>query len=92
MILDVAAMKATVIVSSRGSVALPAGMMRALGLRPGDRLHAEIMPEGILLRPAVSLQTEVYTEDRIRELDEVEAELGSFLEQAKPVPQKQPRR
>jgi AbrB family looped-hinge helix DNA binding protein len=86
-------MKATVTITSRGVVTLPARLRRALGLQPDDQLLAETTPEGILLRPAVTLPVELYTEDRVREFDEVEAELGAFLEQAKPGgPRKKPRR
>lgn len=85
-------MKATVTITSRGVVTLPARLRRALGLQPDDQLLAETTPEGILLRPAVTLPVELYTEDRVREFDEAEAELGAFLEQANPVPRKKPRR
>lgn len=86
-------MKATVTITSRGVVTLPARLRRTLGLQPDDQLLAETTPEGILLRPAITLPVELYTEDRIREFDEAEAELGTFLEQAKPGgSRKKPRR
>jgi len=37
------------------------------------------LPEGILLRPAVTLPVEVYSEERVREFDEAEAELSAVL-------------
>jgi len=46
-------MKATLTISSRGLLALPAKMREAAGLRPQDNLIAETTPERILLRPAV---------------------------------------
>jgi AbrB family looped-hinge helix DNA binding protein len=72
-------MRATVTVTSRGLVTLPAKLRRALGLKADDQLIAEATPEGLLLRPAVTLPVEVYSERRIREFDEAEAELGRFL-------------
>ena len=72
-------MKATLTLTSRGVVTLPAKLRRALGLRADDQLIAEMTPEGLLLRPAVTLPVEIYTEKRIREFDEAEAELAKVL-------------
>ena len=71
-------MKATLTLTNRGLVTLPAKLRRALGLRADDRLIAETTPEGLLLRPAVTLPVEMYTEKRIREFDEAEAELAKM--------------
>jgi AbrB family looped-hinge helix DNA binding protein len=73
------AMKTTVIMTSRGVVTLPAKLRRTLGLKADDLLIAETTPEGLLLRPAVTLPVEIYSEKRIREFDEAEAELGKAL-------------
>lgn len=72
-------MRATVTVTSRGVVTLPAELRKALGLKANDQLIAEATPEGLLLRPAVTLPVEVYTDRRIREFDEAEADLGRVL-------------
>ena len=72
-------MKATLTLTSRGVVTLPAKLRRALGLRPDDQLIAETTPGGLLLRPAVTLPIEIYSEKRIREFDEAEAELAKVL-------------
>jgi AbrB family looped-hinge helix DNA binding protein len=72
-------MKATVTVTSRGLVTLPAKLRKVLGLKADDQLIAEATPEGLLLRPAVTLPVEVYSDRRIREFDEAEADLGRFL-------------
>lgn len=72
-------MKATVIINSRGVVTLPAKLRQALGLKADDHLIAETTPEGLLLRPAVTLPLEVYTPQREREFDEAEAELAEVL-------------
>ena len=76
-------MKTTVTLSSRGVVSLPAKLRRALGLKPDDQLIAETTPEGLLLRPAVTLPVEIYTEKRIREFDQAEAELEALLRRKK---------
>jgi antitoxin PrlF len=76
-------MKATVTLSNRGVVSLPAKLRRALGLKPDDQLIAETTPEGLLLRPAVTLPVEIYTEKRIREFDQAEAELEASLRRKK---------
>lgn len=73
------AMKAILTLTGRGVVTLPAKLRRALGLKPEDQLIAETTPEGLLLRPAVTLPIEVYSEKRIREFDEAEAELAHVL-------------
>jgi antitoxin PrlF len=72
-------MKTTLTLTSRGVVTLPAKLRRALGLKPDDQLIAETTPEGLLLRPAVTLPIEIYSEKRIREFDEAEAELAKVL-------------
>jgi antitoxin PrlF len=80
-------MKATVTITSRGVVTLPAKLRRALGLQADDQLIAETTPEGLLLRPAVTLPVEVYTPEREREFDEAEAELAAVLaRKARPRP------
>ena len=76
-------MKTTLTMTSRGVVTLPAKLRRTLGLKPEDQLIAETTPEGLLLRPAVTLPVEVYTDKRIREFDEAEADLGKFLRRKK---------
>ena len=67
---------------------LPAKLRQALGLEPDDQLIAETTPEGLLLRPAVTLPIELYTPEREREFDEAEAELAQVLA----VPRKAARR
>ena len=72
-------MKTTLTITSRGVVTLPAKLRRALGLKADDQLIAETTAEGLLLRPAVTLPVELYSEKRVREFDEAEAELEKFL-------------
>jgi len=72
-------MKATVTITSRGVVTLPAKLRQALGLQADDQLIAETTPDGLLLRPAVTLPVEIYSPEREREFDEAEAELAAVL-------------
>jgi antitoxin PrlF len=76
-------MKTTLTITSRGVVTLPAKLRKALGLNADDQLIAETTSEGLLLRPAVTLPIEIYSEKRIREFDEAEAELGKILRRKK---------
>jgi bifunctional DNA-binding transcriptional regulator/antitoxin component of YhaV-PrlF toxin-antitoxin module len=73
-------MQMTLSVSGRGLIALPAAMRKAVGIRPQDTLIAETTPEGILLRPAVTLPVEIYSHERISEFDAAESELAEALE------------
>lgn len=72
-------MKATLTINSRGVVTLPAKLRQALGLKADDQLIAETTPEGLLLRPVVTLPVELYTPEREREFDAAEAELAAVL-------------
>jgi len=72
-------MKTTVTITSRGVVTLPAKLRQALGLRAEDQLIAETVPEGLLLRPAVTLPIELYTPSREREFDQAEADLATLI-------------
>lgn len=72
-------MKITVTINSRGVITLPTKLRQALGLKPDDHLIAETTPEGLLLRPAITLPVEVYTPQREREFDAAEAELAALL-------------
>ena len=66
-------------VSSRGVISLPAKMRHQLGIQPDDVLIAETTPDGILLRPSVTLPIELYSPDRIAEFDAEEAALATVL-------------
>jgi AbrB family looped-hinge helix DNA binding protein len=81
-------MKANVTITSRGVITLPAKLRLALGLKAEDHLIAEITPEGLLLRPAVTMPIEIYTAERVREFDAAEQELAVYL--ASKVPTKAP--
>lgn len=77
-------MKATLTISSRGVLTLPAKLRQAVGIAPEDLVMAETTPEGILLRPAVTLPVEIYSDDRVCEFDAAEADLAKILPAASP--------
>lgn len=72
-------MKATLTVTSRGVVTLPAKLRQSLGIKADDQLIAETTPEGLLLRPAVTLPVEIYSDARIAEFDREAAAAGKVL-------------
>lgn len=76
-------MRATLTITDRGVVTLPAKLRQALGLKPNDQVIAETTPDGLLLRPAVTLPLEMYTPQRLREFVESEAELAAVLNKRK---------
>lgn len=76
-------MKTSLTVSRRGVVTLPAKLRQALGIKADDQLIAETTPEGLLLRPAVTLPIEIYSDERIREFDDAEAELEKVLRRSR---------
>lgn len=76
-------MQATLTINSRGVITLPAKLRQAMGLKPDDQLIAETTPQGLLLRPAITLPLEMYTPERVQEFDEAEAELAVVLPKRK---------
>jgi antitoxin PrlF len=72
-------MRERVTINDRGVVTIPAALRRAFGLESGQELIVEETPEGILLRPAVSIPIELYTEERIAEFAGDEKAIGEIL-------------
>ncbi|MBT4500171.1 MAG: AbrB/MazE/SpoVT family DNA-binding domain-containing protein [Gemmatimonadetes bacterium] len=60
-------------------ITIPAALRRAFGLKANDELILEGREEGILLRPAVSVPIELYTEGRIDEFASDEEAIGQHL-------------
>lgn len=77
-------MKANVTITSRGVITLPAKLRQVLGLKADDHLIAETTPEGLLLRPALTMPVEMYTPAREREFDAAEQELSQYLARKAP--------
>lgn len=72
-------MKTTLNITARGVITLPAKLRQAMGLAANDQLIAETTPDGLLLKPAVTLPIELYSDERLREFDAAEAELAAVL-------------
>ena len=72
-------MNATIQINSRGTLTIPKALRKALGLDRGVVVYAENTKDGIVLRPTVTFPIEIYTDDRIKEFDEADAELESLL-------------
>ena len=72
-------MQAILTMNTRGVVTLPAKLRQAMGLKADDPLIAETTPQGLLLRPAITLPLEMYTDQRLAEFDQAEAELATVL-------------
>ena len=76
-------MQVTLMINSRDVVTLQAKLRQAMGLKAGDLLIAETTPQGLLVRPAVTLPLELYTPERLQEFDAAEVELAAVLPQRK---------
>ncbi|MBX9742519.1 MAG: AbrB/MazE/SpoVT family DNA-binding domain-containing protein [Chthoniobacterales bacterium] len=69
--------------TKRGVISIPKKMRTLLGLCGDDQLIAEVTPQGLLLKQAVTLPVEMYSNARIQEFDEGEEELASVLKAKK---------
>ncbi len=72
-------MQNKVTINERGVITIPAALRQAFGLKANDELIVEGSQEGILLRPAVSVPIELYTEGRIDEFASNEEAIGQHL-------------
>jgi AbrB family looped-hinge helix DNA binding protein len=51
-------------VGKRGTLVIPARLRRRFGIEEGSEVIAEETPEGILIRPAITVPIEVYADER----------------------------
>lgn len=51
-------------VGKRGTLVIPARLRRKFGIEEGSEVIAEETPDGILIRPAVTVPVAVYTAER----------------------------
>ena len=65
--------------NQRGVITIPARMRESFGLKANDELIIETTQQGLLLRPAVTVPIEIYTEQRIAEFAKDEDALGNLL-------------
>jgi AbrB family looped-hinge helix DNA binding protein len=54
-------------VGKRGTFVIPAALRRRFGLVEGSEVIAQETPDGILIRPAMTVALEVYSPERIAE-------------------------
>ncbi len=76
-------MQSKVTINDRGVVTIPAAIRQAFGLKGNDELIVEGTGEGILLRPAISVPIEIYTDERIAEFASDEEDVGRILDEWK---------
>lgn len=55
-------------------------MREAFGLKANDQLIIENTPEGLLLRPTISIPLELYTDERIAEFTRDEEAVAKLLD------------
>jgi AbrB family looped-hinge helix DNA binding protein len=77
-------MQDKVTIGRRGIITIPAKMREAFGLKEQDELIIEDTGQGLLLRPALSVPIEMYTEERIAEFARDEKAIGRVLRRSKP--------
>lgn len=51
-------------IGKRGTFVIPAKLRRRFGIQEGSEVIAEETPDGILIRPAITVPIEVYSADR----------------------------
>jgi len=73
-------MRVTLTVTDRGTITLPAKLRKKMGIEADSLLIAETTEEGILIKPAVALPVEVYSEDRLREFAAAEQDLAEWYD------------
>ena len=54
----------TIKLGKRGTVVIPVGLRERYGLKEGSQLIIEPLPDGVLLRPVVTLPVEIYSPER----------------------------
>jgi antitoxin PrlF len=62
-------MRETIIVSNRGQLTLPANLRKKFGLQKGGSVFFEERGSEIVLKPAVTLEIEIYSDSQIAEWD-----------------------
>ena len=51
-------------IGKRGTVVIPAPLRKKYGFEEGSQLLVEALPDGVFLRPVVTLPVEIYTPER----------------------------
>ena len=72
-------MRTTLTINERGTLTLPKKLRERYGFDSLNPIILEALPEGILLRPALSVPIEIYPIEREQEFDAAEQELNDYL-------------
>lgn len=72
-------LQTTLIVGPRGGLTIPRAMRSALAIDPGGSLIAQLTPEGVLLRPALTFPMRECDVRQVRAAMAVEEGLDRFL-------------
>jgi len=65
-------MKQTVTVSNRGQLTLPANLRKRFGIKGGGTVILEERENEIVIKPAVVLEVEVYSDSQVKAWDEAD--------------------
>ncbi|NMC72883.1 MAG: AbrB/MazE/SpoVT family DNA-binding domain-containing protein [Geobacteraceae bacterium] len=65
-------MRQTLIVSSRGQLTLPANLRKRLGIKDGGAMILEERDNEIVLKPALVVEVEMYSDAQVAEWDEAD--------------------
>jgi antitoxin PrlF len=60
----------TLMVSNRGQITLPAQVRKRLGIKAGGVISAEEKDGALVLRPAIVMEVEAFSDDDIRRWDD----------------------
>lgn len=78
-------MRQTLIVSNRGQLTLPASLRKRFGIKDGGAIILEERDNELVLKPAMVLEVEMYTDAQVSAWDEADrladAERQSVLQQ-----------
>jgi AbrB family looped-hinge helix DNA binding protein len=65
-------MRQTLVVSNRGQLTLPANLRKRFGIKDGGVVILEERGNELVLKPAMVLEVEMYTDDQISEWDQAD--------------------
>ena len=66
-------MRQTLIVSNRGQLTLPAGLRKRFGIKDGGTIILEERENELVLKPAMVLEVEMYTQAQVSAWDEADS-------------------
>jgi bifunctional DNA-binding transcriptional regulator/antitoxin component of YhaV-PrlF toxin-antitoxin module len=72
-------MSTTIQINNRGTLTLPIGIRKRLGLEKGGAVIAEETEQGIVIKPAVTYPIEIYSEMRVKEFDDQDSALSAYM-------------